>query len=74
MGEQEAVDWCEAKELVGLIKGLPVEERHQLLELNLILAHAEQNEDWDSGDVAKWPDMIIECMESIDKSYDYPAD
>ncbi|MDC8832845.1 hypothetical protein [Alteromonas gilva] len=72
--ENEAIDWSEAEEFVALIKSLPSEIKNTRSEIQEILDHTDHNDDWDSDEVANWPELIISFTEDIEKTYDYRAD
>ena len=67
--EREAVDWSEAEQLVSLCR--EIDNIKELPDINSIVEYAASNDEWDSGVVANWPDIIITELESVDKQYTY---
>jgi len=63
--ERQSIDWSEAEEFVELINKLPEEVKKTHPEISNILEHALENEDWDSGQVANWPDTVIALTVSL---------
>lgn len=72
--DAERVDWSEAEQLVSHCQALPSDCLAQLPEIKDILQYAADYDDWDSGDVASWPDLIRADLEKADKQYGYRAD
>lgn len=72
--DNEAVDWSEAQQLVSHCQNLPADCLVQLPEIKEIIQYAADNDEWDSGVVASWPDLIRADLENADKQYSYRAD
>lgn len=66
--EKESVDWQEAEDLVAQIRQMAPDD---LGELQAILDYADANDDWDSGEVASWPERIVLGLDSSGKDYQY---
>lgn len=71
--ERESVDWSEAEQLVALCKDIPVDVRSTLTEINHILDYVYKVDDWDSGYVSHWPELIQHELTTSDKTYTYRA-
>ena len=69
--EKEAVDWSEAEQLVSMCKAIPDQIAHLMPGVIGILEYAQALDDWDSGEVASWPDTIRSDIEDSDKTYHY---
>mgnify|MGYP003638488906 CR=1 FL=1 len=61
--QKECLDWSEAEELVELIRPIPLMDITKFKELSQILEYADFTEEWDSGYVANWPDLIIASIQ-----------
>lgn len=72
--ELERLDWSEAEQLVEECKKIPQEQLADLLNISEIITYANEYEDWDSGEVANWPEVIRTDIECADKCYDYQAE
>lgn len=70
-GARECIDWSEAEEFVELINDLPSDIKSDQSEISVILDYSIQNDDWDSGEVANWPDAVISFSAGCAKAYDY---
>ena len=69
--EREAVDWSEAEQLVSLCR--EIDNIKELPGISSIVEYADANNEWDSGVVAEWPDIIISELSEGDKTYSYRA-
>lgn len=59
--DRESVDWQQAEDFVAALRdmclvGKPI--------VAAIVDYADSNDDWDSGYVASWPELVIDCFES----------
>lgn len=61
--EEESIDWEEAENLVRCMNQMP-EEIKQTAAISQILDYANENSDWDSGEVANWPQSIIDSLQT----------
>lgn len=61
---REAIDWDEAEDLHGLIKEFVETNKIEDASLNQIISYGDDVEDWDSGVVAQWPELIIKYLET----------
>ena len=65
-----AIDWSQAEQLVQLIKQST--EYDQLVAIPAIaeiVAHADNNKDWDEGVVGAWPQTIVSALENSEYRY-----
>ena len=69
--EREGVDWQEAEDLIGELFNMEISDRG---ELQGILTYAAANDEWDSEEVAGWPQAITLYLEMSDKDYTYRSD
>ena len=65
--ENESVEWSEAEQLVQEFQKIPSHLLNRMPGVRDILYYAQNNEDWDSGEVANWPVIIKEELVSIQK-------
>lgn len=63
--ECERVDWSEAEQLIRKCRETDAATLAQLPEITEIMAYADENEDWDSEEVASWPDLILAAIERV---------
>jgi|GEM_PF-6457552 len=61
--ENEAVDWSEAEGLVRMLKALGGYEVHKIQPVSQILNYTLKHDEWDSGEVANWPSMLVESID-----------
>ena len=64
--ENEGLDWQEAEDLVSMLRKTET-DNGAASELEVlrseILAYCDDNEDWDSGEVARWPNLIMIALD-----------
>ncbi|MEZ9701228.1 hypothetical protein AB4455_06120 [Vibrio sp. 10N.261.46.E12] len=71
----EGVDWEQAEMLIEKCqKDIPAELLEKLPTVQSILSYVDENDEWDSGEVAGWPTEIRTELESFDKQYSYRED
>ncbi len=58
---RESINWQEAEDLIASIKAIPPKVRNLVPELEPIL-YLSAVEEWDSGMVAQWPELIIKAI------------
>lgn len=69
--QNEGVDWNEAEQLIGELKKMDSADIARLPNLAHILKYAEDEDEWDSGEVASWPATITFALDATDKQYSY---
>ena len=72
--ENESIDWSEAESLVEQCKSIPLNDRLQMKPVLELISYAEKNEDWDSGEVGRWPDIVCSEIEALPPAYEYRED
>jgi hypothetical protein len=68
---RKGVDWQEAEDLMAESSKMDAADRG---ELQAILDYADEEDDWDSEEVAGWPAQIMEYLDCGDKHYIYRSD
>lgn len=63
--ECSSIDWNQAEELVNTCRMAPVAVRAQSPEIESVLSHADSQPDWDSGEVAQWPALLVEGTDRL---------
>lgn len=58
----EHLEWSDAEDLVGLLKEMKNLPKNTKSVADAILKYAKANDDWDSGEVANWPNDILKAL------------
>jgi len=67
----EGVDWEQAEDLVERLGQMAIEDKTYCRRILEILDYTRENDEWDSGEVARFPTLIREDLEGAGKVYSY---
>jgi hypothetical protein len=57
-----SVNWEQAEYLVETLKAIPPDLIALMPDIKLIVDYADAKDEWDSGEVASWPELIIKAI------------
>ncbi len=63
--QREGVDWSEAEQMVSAIRDSNVSLLTHRPEVVEILEYSSEIEDWDSGYVCNWPQVLITALNEL---------